>query len=140
MRIVLDTNTVVSGLLWDGTPSRLLIAAIQRKFVLVSSDALLAELSDVLHRVALASRILSRGQTSVDLHFRYSQLVTVGPDSRISPTIQADASDDRLLAAAIAGNADLIVSGDIAVLNQKRFLGIDIVSAATAWARIEARS
>ena len=49
MRIVLDTNVVLSALLWRGTPYRLLEAFRQRSDVqLVSSATLLEELADVL--------------------------------------------------------------------------------------------
>lgn len=63
MRLVLDTNTALSGLLWGGTPGRLLDAALDGRVELASSTALLAELQGVLSRpkfnVALAKRGLA---------------------------------------------------------------------------------
>ncbi|MBK7144408.1 MAG: putative toxin-antitoxin system toxin component, PIN family [Xanthomonadales bacterium] len=48
MRLVLDTNTALSGLLWGGVPGRLIEAAEQQHIELASSTALLAELQGVL--------------------------------------------------------------------------------------------
>lgn len=50
MRLVLDTNTALSGLLWGGTPGRLIDAAEAGRVELTSSAALLAELQGVLAR------------------------------------------------------------------------------------------
>jgi len=47
VRLVLDTNTVISGLLWGGTPGRLIDAAKAGRVELVSSAPLLAELQGV---------------------------------------------------------------------------------------------
>ncbi len=47
MRVVADTNLVVSGLLWQGPPRRLLDLARERKITLCTSATLLAELADV---------------------------------------------------------------------------------------------
>jgi predicted nucleic acid-binding protein len=48
MRIVADTNTVLSGLLWQGPPRRLLDLARQRAFTLCTSPTLLAGLAEVI--------------------------------------------------------------------------------------------
>ena len=50
MRVVLDTNVVVSALLWDGAPRRLLRIGQVAGVALFSSSALLAELTDILSR------------------------------------------------------------------------------------------
>ena len=55
VRLVLDTNTVVSGLLWDNAPSKLLDAALEGRVALFTTHALLFELADVLPRAKFAS-------------------------------------------------------------------------------------
>ncbi len=58
MRIVLDTNVVLSALLWRGTPHHLLAAIGQRSSIqLYSSTALLEELADVLTRPSATKRL-----------------------------------------------------------------------------------
>ena len=56
MRPVLDTNVVVSAVIWGGMPYRLLQAATDGDLELYTSPALLAELRSVLAREHLASR------------------------------------------------------------------------------------
>ena len=50
MRLVLDTNTVVSALLWEGVPKRLLTMVQDKGVSLFTSEPLIAELADVLSR------------------------------------------------------------------------------------------
>ena len=58
MRLVLDTNTVISALLWTGVPHGLLAAARARRATTLHTSAkLLAELVDVLSRDKLASAV-----------------------------------------------------------------------------------
>ena len=49
MRLVLDTNVVVAGLLWTGYPRQLLDRAIDEAVTLCSSPALIDELTQTLH-------------------------------------------------------------------------------------------
>ena len=57
MRLVLDTNVVVSALLWGGEPRLLLQAGREKRVELFTSTALLAELSEVLERPKFAMKI-----------------------------------------------------------------------------------
>ena len=57
MRAVADTNTVISGLLWQGTPRQILDAALYNTIELFTSVALLAEMEEVLHREKFARRL-----------------------------------------------------------------------------------
>ena len=50
MRLVLDTNVLVSAFLWGGIPGRLIELAGEKEIDLYTSRTLLAELSEVLHR------------------------------------------------------------------------------------------
>ena len=50
MRLVLDTNVLVSAFLWNGIPGRLIELAGEKEIDLYTSRTLLAELSEVLHR------------------------------------------------------------------------------------------
>jgi putative PIN family toxin of toxin-antitoxin system len=69
MRRVVDTNVVVSALLWQGIPGRLLEMARERQARLFASPVLLAELADVLARGEgrrSRSDRIGRSQTSID--------------------------------------------------------------------------
>ena len=61
MRIVADTNTVISGLLWKGAPRQIIQACRQQRITIVSSESLIAELAEVLARDKFAFRIKGAG-------------------------------------------------------------------------------
>jgi uncharacterized protein len=136
VRLVLDTNTALSGLLWDGAPGRLIQAAETRTIEIVSSVALLTELRDILSREKFARRLALRGVSCARVFTDYIALVTIVAPALISPTILRDPADDAVLAVAIGAGVDLIVSGDAHLLNLKSFQGIDIITAVVAHGRI----
>lgn len=138
MRLVLDTNTVVSGLLWNKIPSLLIEAALQGRVDVFTSQALLLELEDVLPRPKLARRVAASGLSIAQLTARFALLAQRIVPAVISPA-SADPDDDHVLACALAAQADLIVSGDSDLLNLKSYQGIPIVAAAAALERIARR-
>ena len=138
MRLVLDTYTALSGLLWGGTPGRLIDAAEAGQIELASSAALLAELQGVLSRAKFAKQFAKRGLTVADVFDGYAALVMIVTPAIIAPTITRDPADDQVLAAALAAKADLMVSGDAHLLDLMSFMGITIVDARDAVARLGA--
>ncbi len=138
MRLVLDTNAVVSGLLWDNGPSRLIDAGLQGRIELFTSQVLLLELEDVLPRRKLARRVAASGLGVAQLVARYALLAKSIPPAAIE-RVSADSDDDHVLACAVAAQADLIVSGDPDLLNLKSYQHIPIVSPAEALKRLPQR-
>lgn len=132
MRLVLDTNTALSGLLWSGTPGQLLDAAQASRIELASSTPLLAELRGVLARAKFAKQLAKRSLAADDLFDGYAALVTMVMPAQITPTIARDPADDQVLACALAARADLIISGDAHLLDVSHFQGIAIVTATAA--------
>jgi len=65
VRLVLDTNTAISGLLWHGTPGKLVDAARVKSVMLCTSAILLAELRGVLMRVKFAKQLETRGLNAI---------------------------------------------------------------------------
>jgi putative PIN family toxin of toxin-antitoxin system len=136
VRLVLDTNIVLSGLLWRGTPYQLLTQIKQtRTLQLVSSPVMLEELADVLTRKQCTKRLAAIEQSSAQVLADYLQVIELVEPVNIPPTSR-DADDDAILACALAAQADLIVSGDADLLVLKQFRDIPIVTAAQAIKRI----
>ena len=132
MRLVLDTNTAISGLLWHGTPGKLIEAAHSKTVTLCTSAILLAELRGVLTREKFAKQLEARGLNVVEVFDGYAALTTIVVPAIIQPTIVNDPSDDAVLACALGAKAELIVSGDRHLLDLQEHQGIRIVTAAEA--------
>lgn len=134
MRLVLDTNVVVAGLLWNGHPRRLLDLAINGDVTLFSSPALIDELAHTLNYPKFSQRIAAHCATTPSaLTVRYSALVTLVTPSEVPRVIEQDADDDQVLACALAANANLVVSGDKHLCNLGgAYQGIRIVTPAEA--------
>ncbi len=136
MRIVADTNTVVSGLLWSGPPQQLINAAREKRITLYSSVALAAEFAEVIGREQFAKRIRAAQLSAVELVADYARLAQLVVPADINPTVAGDPGDDQILACALAAYADAIASGDKRLRNLKTYQGIRIASAAEVLALI----
>ncbi len=136
MRIVLDTSTLISGLLWAGVPRRLIEAAIARQLELATSGTLVVEFEEVAARPKFAARMAAQSVTPAALGERYRAIAELVVQAEINPAVTADPDDDHVLACALAARADLIVSSDSDLLNLKHYQGIPIVDPAEALRRI----
>lgn len=110
MRVVLDANVLIAGLLSPrGAPAQLIARWLAGDFELVVSERLLAELRRALRYPKLRSRIPP--EDADELVARLRELALVAPDVRRAARLSADPGDDYLLALAEAERA-VLVSGD----------------------------
>ncbi len=132
MKVVLDTNIVVSAIAWGGKPAQLINAAVQDLITLYTSPRLIAELSEVLHRTHIVDA-LSKKKLSPGSALNYYQTLTISvTPSTVSRIVPNDPDDDHVIAAALTANAKLIVSGDQHLLKLPLFEGVDILNPAQA--------
>jgi putative PIN family toxin of toxin-antitoxin system len=124
-RAVLDTNTWVSGLGWGGPPGEVVEAALAGRFDIVTSPALLDELRRVLAYPKLAA-IFDDVDEIVGLIALASHVVR----PVLTRDLARDPDDNRVLEAAIAGNADVIITGDADLLDLQVVQGVRIVTPA----------
>lgn len=130
MRIVADTNTALSGLLWQGPPRRLIDLARERALTLCTSTALLAELAEVIGRAKFAARVHDAGLAAADLVQDYARLAEVVVPASLPEPVSRDPDDDLVLATALGAEASLIVTGDRDLLVLGTFRDIHILVAA----------
>lgn len=134
MRVVLDTNTLVSAVISPGgPPRRLLDGARAQAFELCSSATPLAELLDLLSREKFAARLAQAGITPQGVVGELRHMATMATPQVVPRVIEHDADDDHVLACALAGQTDSIVSGDKHLLGlDGQYQGIRIVAPAEA--------
>ena len=135
VRVVLDTNILIGALITKGTPpDRLYRTWLRGEIELVTSAAQLAELADVLARPRLQKFLDADEAAAIVENFgTRAHIVDDLPDVNVSP----DDKDNAILASAIVGKADLIVSGDKKhVLALGEVEGIPVVTAREALERL----
>lgn len=131
MRLVLDTNVVVSGIIWGGPPYQLLNLARDQQVTLFTSSTLLDELADVLGRSKFAAMLAARDITAEFLMQRYGMLANLVQPQPIERTVR-DADDDAVLSCALAATAEMIVTGDNDLLVLNPFRNMPILTPADA--------
>jgi len=137
VRLVLDTNVVLSGLLWRGTPYHLLEAIRQQPSLKIySSAALLEELADVLTRRSATKRLALIDKSVREVLADYVEAVELIEPIEVPRVVPNDPDDDHVLAAAATAHADCIVSGDSDLLSLESYQDIPILTAAQAIQRI----
>ena len=127
-RVVLDTNVLVSGVIASGYSAAIVDAARRETIQLVTSNHLLEEFSEVISRRHIARKYAKAAENAeilLDFLRAFGILVPGIPDEQqISP----DRDDDFVLACAVDGEADCIVSGDPHLLYLKTHQGIPILN------------
>ena len=134
VRTVLDTNTVVSALLFGGKPRELLDLGRTGELSLFTSEVMLDELLDVLSLSKFAQRLAAAvpPATPTSLIQRYVTLTTVVTPDPIERTVPTDVDDDMVIATALAAAAELIVTGDSDLLVLHPLRGMQILKATEA--------
>lgn len=131
-RCVIDTNVLVSALLWKGTPGRLIDLAGEHELQLCTSRALLDELIATLCKKKLVNAVSATGLSREQMLQNYRRVATLVTVPPLAHRVSRDIDDDAVLACAMAARADLLVSGDNDLLVLGSFAGIPIVSAGQA--------
>ena len=129
MRVVLDTNVFVSRYLSPhGIPAQILRRWRAEAFEWVVSEPILAEYQEVLgyDRLRRAHGLSIEEIDSIVENVRKFATM-VAPDQHV-PLIEEDPDDDKFLEAALAGEAELLVSGDHHLLQLKSYRGIRVVT------------
>jgi len=123
LRVAKDTNVYFSALTHPGgVPCKLWQKAIERRYVLLTSPPIMREIAKVLRNQAgwEDAEIVN----FLKLLVRVAEIVS--PDFTLKVIVE-DEPDNRVLECAVAGKANLIVSGDLDLRRLKFFQGISIV-------------
>ena len=123
MRIVLDTNVLISGIFFSGPPYEILKAWREKRIQFVIT----AEIFDEYDRVA---EVLSNKYATVNIS-EILNLVAIHSEiiqpAVLTTQISEDKDDDKFIACALLGEVDVIVSGDKHLLCLNGFKGIEII-------------
>jgi putative PIN family toxin of toxin-antitoxin system len=123
LRVVLDTNIYISAFTSPGGPiEELWRSACERHYTLIVSRPIVNEVAETLRECFgwADDRVL-------DFMKRLIRVAEIADATEAVSAVKDDPDDDRILECAVAGRADLIVSGDRHLRKLKSFRGIAIV-------------
>ncbi|MFC1681067.1 putative toxin-antitoxin system toxin component, PIN family [Pseudomonadota bacterium] len=124
MKVVLDTNVLISGIFFGGLPGRILNAWRSRKFQIAVSVEVPEEYIEVAERLtARYADIEYKG--ILGLIVENADLIQA---SALTEPVCDDPDDDKFLACAVAAHAEIIVSGDRALLKASGYQGIQVMT------------
>jgi putative PIN family toxin of toxin-antitoxin system len=124
-RVVLDTNVLISGLLWRGKAYQCVLLARVGIVQAIYCPQMTAVLSDVLRLKFQFSE--NRVRAVVHDLQRFAERVEIG--GRLA-VVTADPDDDKFIECAVVGGAEVIVSDDRHLLGLGEYEGIPIMSSA----------
>lgn len=124
MRIVIDTNVVISGIFFGGVPRKILSAAVGGRLTACATMEILDEYEEIIQEM------VEREQGHLNhaiLQSFFPAMEIVAPVSQV--TLSRDPDDDKFLGCAKDARALYIVSGDKDLLILEQFEGIQIITA-----------
>ena len=127
MRIVLDTNVFISGVFFSGPPYEILKAWIDKRIQILIT-------SEILHEYMRVGEELSHQYPEIKItpilkSFSKNAITISAP--RLPHPVCVDPDDDKFLECAVAGHAELVISGDRHLLDINGFQGIKIIKPRT---------
>jgi len=124
MRIVLDTNVVVSAILFGGKPQEILEAALAGDFRLCISEPMVVELQGVLQR----PKFEFNRQIVQSIVSEITLLAEWVTPTKHFELVEDDPADNDVIDCAVEANADFLISGDRHLLQLGTCVNIQIVS------------
>lgn len=124
MKVVLDTNIFISGIHWSGSSEKILYAWFDNRFEFVCSESIIEEITETLmnFRIPLSMNDLLKWIIIIS-----ERAVIVKPSEKLD-IVKEDSDDNKFLEAAIAGNAQYIISQDKHLLRIKEFRKVKIIT------------
>ena len=129
MKVLLDTNIWISGLLWGGNPRRIIQLAVSEQIVLYSSKLLVDELQATLAYPKLQRRLEKLAITAEELLLKVAAITQLSQPVAISDVDRLrDPKDKIVLETALAVPVEVIISGDEDLLILREFQQIPILT------------
>jgi putative PIN family toxin of toxin-antitoxin system len=125
VKIVIDTNVLISAIFWTGNPKQLLNKVRRGEATFLISEDLLNEFKEVLMRKDKPFKLSLEEAERVVTEMRGIAQI-VHPNSQV--VVCKDERDNEVLECDIDGRAEYVISGDLHLLGLKSFKGVKIIS------------
>lgn len=122
MRVILDTNVIMSAIFFGGIPGKIMKAYSSGKLSLILSPEILSEYHEVAER--LFKKYPVEYADILEWITIHSEMVS---DTTLAESVCADPDDDKFISAALVSGAKIICSGDKHLLNVNGYQKIEIL-------------
>ena len=124
MRVVVDTNVVISGVFFGGKPRRIIEAIADERLYAYATPAIIDEYIEVVHEMLMRKQ----GKLHSDvLMWLVDRMTIFEPVSSVS--VCRDPDDDKFIGCALDARARYIISGDKDLLEVEEYQGVKIIAA-----------
>lgn len=133
IKVVPDTNLIISGFLWHGDPRQILNLAEMKEIELYGSEDTYKEFCDVIRREKFQKILASNIYTPEKLIQDYRgiiNMVSLRGELADLRVVDGDKDDDLFFRTALLARAQIIISKDTKVLGVKKHAGITVVDPA----------
>lgn len=129
LKAVLDTNVLISGILWRGVPFNLLRWAEEGRLQIYTSLEILSEVYRVLYYPKFKQYIDNQQASPGELFAKIVSLCTIIQVDQVVKGVCSDADDEKFLSCALAANVKVLVSGDKHLLGLEQYQSVRILNA-----------
>lgn len=126
MKVVLDTNVIISGLLWKKSTKALFDLADRKKIKICLTSNIISEIIRVLNYPHIKKQLDSSKITTSEIINYLFQISEIFPDINIEADLQ-DSSDKMFLEACVVSQSKYLVTGDKHLLSLEKFRNIKIL-------------
>lgn len=128
MHVVLDTNVLVSALLWPGPSNKILKLVENKNITLCLNEFLLKELVSVLRRPKFRKRLIECNTTVEEITTGILEICKIFPITEHPRVVDEDPDDNWVFACAITSASVFIISGDAHLLKIGKYRNISILT------------
>ncbi len=125
LRVVLDTNIYLSGIIFGGNSRHILDLIIKKKIKAITSPGILLEISQKLKQKFKWSQ--DKIVLTIKIIIKTTRIIK---PEEILRVVKVDKSDNKVIEAAVESNSNYIISGDKHLLKIKKYQKIKIVTPA----------
>ncbi len=128
MRVVLDTNVLISATFWNGDSNTILGLIEKKEIELIISKEILEEFIGVLGYKDIQEKIRNKNLEMNRTVEKVASISTIVEPSKRFKVIKEDYDDDKFLDCAFEGKAQFIITKDNHLLKLREFEGIRIIT------------
>ena len=127
IRVVLDTNVLLSGTFWTGASYRILEWVDKGKIVLILSDSIFEEYNRIVRSDEILDKKAYNPERVESIIKLLQKALFVQPEEKLK-VVKEDPDDDKFIEAAVTGRAGFIISRDNHLLKLQRYKNIKILT------------